>query len=262
MKLFAQHGFSDGLKTVEGLRKQLIDGVIFSPRDITPEKLRECASKFTESAPISERLFDPQYYATLSALDPLSRTGYLQEEYSCYFAPRRYDQLLRESEVIEDVSKVLECEAALPLTALIGPNIIIGRSFDSPEAAIAMNFVRATGVQGKKIAPEKRIYATLAVSGEALINTEELLRFLNQLIVLETPPDGFYVLVAAGNAEARTDLFNAEVIAGWMFLNHVLSVKGFLVINGFSDLLTPFLGAAGAEAGATGWWSNLRTFSA
>jgi hypothetical protein len=49
--------------------------------------------------------------------------------------------------VTEDVSKVLECEAALPLTALIGPNIIIGRSFDSPEAAIAMNFVRATGVQ-------------------------------------------------------------------------------------------------------------------
>ena len=68
MKLFAQHGFSDGLKTVEGLRKGLIDGVIFSPRDITPEKLRESASKFTESAPISERLFDPQYYATLSAL--------------------------------------------------------------------------------------------------------------------------------------------------------------------------------------------------
>ena len=98
MKLFAQHGFSDGLKTVEGLGKELIDGVIFSPRDITPEKLRECASKFTESAPISERLFDPQYYATLSALDPLSRTGYLKEEYSCYFAPRRYDQLLRESE--------------------------------------------------------------------------------------------------------------------------------------------------------------------
>jgi hypothetical protein len=80
VKLFAQHGFSDGLKTVEGLRKELIDGVIFSPRDITPEKLRESASKFTESAPISERLFDPQYYATLSALDPLSRTGYLQEE--------------------------------------------------------------------------------------------------------------------------------------------------------------------------------------
>jgi hypothetical protein len=261
VKLFAQHGFSDGLKTVEGLSKELIDGVIFSPRDIAPEKLRECASKFTESAPISERLFDPQYYATLNGVDPLSRTGYLEKEYSCYFAPRRYDQLLHDSQVIEDVIKVLECEVALPLTALIGPNIIIGRSFDSAEAAIAMNFVRATGAQGRKIAPEKRIYATLAISRDALINTEELLRFLNQLTALETPPDGFYVLVAAGNTEARADLFNAEVIAGWMFLNHALSVKGFLVINGFSDLLTPFLGAVGAEAGATGWWSNLRTFS-
>ena len=45
MKLFAQHGFSDGLKTVEGLGKELIDGVIFSPRDITPGKLRESASR-------------------------------------------------------------------------------------------------------------------------------------------------------------------------------------------------------------------------
>jgi hypothetical protein len=130
----------------------------------------------------------------------------LKKEYSCYFAPRRYDQLLHESQVIEDVSKVLECETTLPLTALIGPNIIIGRSFDSAEAAIAMNFVRATGAQGRKIAPEKRIYVTLAVSRDALINTEELLRFLNQLSVLETPPDGFYVLVAAGNTEARADL--------------------------------------------------------
>jgi hypothetical protein len=38
VKLFAQHGFSYGLKTVEGLRKELIDGVIFSSRDITARK--------------------------------------------------------------------------------------------------------------------------------------------------------------------------------------------------------------------------------
>jgi hypothetical protein len=33
------------------------------------------------------------------------------------------------------------------------------------------------------------------------------------------------------------------------------------VVDGYSDVLTPFLHAAGADAGATGWWSNLRTFS-
>lgn len=33
------------------------------------------------------------------------------------------------------------------------------------------------------------------------------------------------------------------------------------MINGYSDILTPFLGLAGGNAGATGWWSNLRIFS-
>ena len=140
VKLFAQHGFSDGLiKDRRRIKKRVNRrGHLQLTGHHGP---KSCVKAQVNS---QNQLFDPQYYATLSALDPLSRTGYLQEEYACYFAPRRYDQLLRESEVIEDVIKVLECEAALPLTALIGPNIIIGRSFDSPEATIAMNFVRAT----------------------------------------------------------------------------------------------------------------------
>ena len=46
-----------------------------------------------------------------------------------------------------------------------------------------------------------------------------------------------------------------------MLINQTLAVNGFEVVNGYSDLLSPFLGAAGAFAGASGWWSNLRTFS-
>ena len=46
-----------------------------------------------------------------------------------------------------------------------------------------------------------------------------------------------------------------------MFINYALTVNGFKVINGYSDMLTPFLGAAGGVAGALGWWSNLRSFS-
>src|ERR1035437_2251700 len=46
-----------------------------------------------------------------------------------------------------------------------------------------------------------------------------------------------------------------------MFINHKLAVNGFKVINGYSDILTPFLGVAGGTAGAFGWWSNLKVFS-
>jgi hypothetical protein len=46
-----------------------------------------------------------------------------------------------------------------------------------------------------------------------------------------------------------------------MLINYTLRVNGYEVINGYSDVLTPFLGVAGGAAGTTGWWSNLRTFS-
>jgi len=54
---------------------------------------------------------------------------------------------------------------------------------------------------------------------------------------------------------------DAGVIAGWMLLNYVLSQNGLRVVNGFTDILTPFLTSAGGSACATGWWSNLRLFS-
>jgi hypothetical protein len=155
----------------------------------------------------------------------------------------------------------LEFQLNLPFTSLIAPNIIISRSFDSAESAIAMEFIRNTGPEAQKVAPHKRVYATFAIARDALINTEELLRFLNDVTVLDNPPDGFYVLVATNNAEALVDVFNADVVAAWMLINHTLALNGFAIINGYSDVLTPFLGAAGGGVGATGWWSNLRTFS-
>jgi len=46
-----------------------------------------------------------------------------------------------------------------------------------------------------------------------------------------------------------------------MLLNYTLSLNGFKVINGYSDLISPLLVAVGAEGISTGWNSNLRNFS-
>jgi hypothetical protein len=40
-----------------------------------------------------------------------------------------------------------------------------------------------------------------------------------------------------------------------------MKINGFEVINGYSDLLSPLLGAVGGDYGCTGWWSNTRIFS-
>ena len=261
MKLYAQHGFGNGQKTMEGLRSSALGGVIFSPKDIRVAKLEETAAEVASEFPDAQRLLDPQFYATVLAVDPLCRVGNLDEDYAAYFQPRRRTQLLSEQRVIDDLRAVLSFQQQLSLTGLIAPNIVVPRSFDSAEAAIAMDFLRNTASVARELNARLPVYATLAVSRDALLDKDELLRFLNDVTVLDPAPNGFYVLISANSAEARSEVFNADVIAGWMLINHTLSLNGFEVINGYSDLLTPFLGLAGAAAGATGWWSNLRTFS-
>jgi hypothetical protein len=261
MKLYAQHGAQAGEKVEEGIRRSLIDGVIYSPRDISVENLQSKLRNLREQFPSSERLFDSQFYAAFFGEDSDARLGYLLEDYDAYFQPRRRRQLEREVQVREDLLAALRFQQELPVTALIAPNIVIPRSFNSIEGLIAKNFIRFTVREHATLKDPRPVYATLAVSRDAIRDKNELMEFLNEITVLDEPPQGFYILIAARNADARTDIYNADVIAGWMLINHTLKLNGFEVINGYSDIMTPFLGVAGGAAGSLGWWSNLRAFS-
>jgi len=267
MKLYAQHGHANGQKIAEGVANGYVDGVIFSPKDITLARLRETAAGLCGSGHAIDVLLDPQFYATIPAVDPAANLGNLQNETGDgrdypYFQPRRRSQLLSEKNLLSDLDATLGFQSGLDsLTGIISPNILVPRSFDSAEGAISMDFIRNTRPRYAGLKNRRPIYATLAIAREALLDKEEMLRFLNDLTVLDDRPDGFYVLIAVNSTEARSEVYHADVIAGWMYLNHVLKLNGYRVINGYSDILTPFLGAAGAEAGSTGWWSNLRAFS-
>ncbi len=262
MKLYAQHGHGDRSKTGEGLNLGLIDGVIYGPKDIAEGKLRATIEQIREKHKKADVLVDPQFYASVAAVDAASSLGNLGDDdgYS-YFHARRRSQLLSASTLRGDLDAVLGFQHDLRVTKVIAPNIVVPRSFDSAESAIAMDFISNTRSAWERVGDQRPVYATLAISRDALVQREELLRFLGDLTMLDNRPDGFYVLVAVNKAEARAELFHADVIAGWMLVNHVLKLNGYQIINGYSDILTPFLGAVGADAGATGWWSNLRAFS-
>lgn len=260
MKLFGQHGFGDGQKIMQGLERGAIDGVIFSPKDIGREKLRGCLDDLAEEKPEAERFFDPQFYATLVADSPNSRCGSLMIDYGAYFVPKRRAQLESEARVMTDIQNTLLFTRELNVSSVIAPGILIPRSFNSIEAVIAKNFIRSAPVVAQSISERRPLLATLAIGTEALRKHQELVEFLGELTLLENPPSGFYLLAATSSTDGRSEILNRDTIAGWLFLNHALSLNGFRVVNGYSDILTPFLGACGAAAGATGWWSNLRHF--
>ncbi len=260
MKLLAQHGHAEGEKVIEGIDKNLIDGVIFSPKDIRLENLPGKCAGILDAQPSAEVLFDPQIYAALFANDPGANLGWL-EDYEDYFNPLTRSRLEVEKNVLEVIRKTADFQKHLKLTGIISPNILISRSFDSREATISKTFIRLAKEVSEKLKIKLPVYSTLAVSREALTNPEELKEFLNDITILDSPPDGIYLLVAGRSTESRLEIFNADVISGWMLMNFSFAINGLKVINGYSDILTPFLGIVGGEMGASGWYSNLRMFS-
>ncbi|MBI5384465.1 MAG: hypothetical protein HZA90_07225 [Verrucomicrobia bacterium] len=178
-----------------------------------------------------------------------------------YFTACRRSQLESSTQIAERLKRVMEFQASLPLSGIIAPNIVVSRSFDSVEAVVAKNFIRQTRVIWDAIGDARPVYATLALSHQTLLDRAELESFLNDITLLDNPPNGFYLLIAASSSEARTEIFNADVVAAWMAFNYSLKLSGYTVINGYADRLAPFLGAAGGDVGCAGWFNTLRTFS-
>ena len=254
MEILAQHGFGNGQRIERGLNDGLIQGAIFGAKDITPSKLADFLATIAAEYPNSTRLFDPQFYAAMIAAKPGARLGSLMGEDSyTYFDTRRRRDLEREQQVIDDLESILQFQAGLPVTALIAPNIVIQRSFDSVEATVSKSFLRNAARIRNEVANGVPLYATLAVSSAALNDRIELQNFLQEITEIDEPPDGFYLLLEKPDTTIPATLTEPDVLSRWMLMNHTLKLNGFRVINGYTDVLAPYLGAAGADAVASGW---------
>jgi len=261
MKLYAQHGAMAGGKIQEGFDRSTLDGVIFSPRDISPDNLCEELQEFAKQQPLPDLLLDPQYYTSILDHSEPIRLGYLANDYPALHPVRRRVDLCKESVIKQDIQRSIEFQLTLPLTHITAPNIVISRSFDSRETGYSIDFMRIAEAVRKEMHVAKPLLVTLALSRDALLSRTAVLEFANELTGLSLDVSGFYVLVAATAAEARSQILHTDIVAGWMYLNYALASNKYVVVNGYSDVLTPFLGVAGGYAGATGWWSNLRAFS-
>lgn len=264
MKLLAQHGSQPSDKIARGLTKGFIDGTIFSPRYIKPEHLTEKIDELRNINAAAEIYLDPEFYATRQSGTPNSQLRYL-ENWSYFMARRRRD-LVNTNVVDEILRQTFAAVGEYNLTGIIAPNIYISRSFDSMEAGISINFIERAKEVYSQSSSEKPVFATLAVDRKAFSDSNNFKAFLNDLTAIKNPPAGFYVLIGGGLIDERSELLlqeivSPEVIGGWMFLNYVLSINGYNIINGYSDILSPLLAACGGFAGATGWWTNLRMFS-
>lgn len=265
MRLYAQHGHASADKMHIAIQKGMIDGAILSSRYLKPDSTKNLIDELRTVNPDIDILVDPEFYATRYLGTPNSQLRYLQEW--PHFVPRQRNELLVGTNAIDTtLERAYKTQMGLGCTALISPNIYVSSSFDSIEAAIAISFFSRTKTIAAEMGIVMPVYATVAVGRDALIDKREYITFLNAITSVEPAPDGVYVLVGAGPTDersgtVRSEIMVPEVIAGWMLMNYSLALNGLIVVNGYSDILTPMLGIAGGYAGATGWWSNLQVFS-
>ena len=213
MEILAQHGFGNGQRIERGLNEGLIGGAIFGAKDIAPSKLAETLATIADEHPSSVRLLDPQFYATMIAAKPGARLGSLVGEDSYpYFESRRRRDLEREQQVMDDLEGVLRFQAGLAVTALIAPNIVIQRSFDSVEATISKSFLRNAARVRNEVRKGVPLYATLAVSSAALNDRIELQNFLQEITEIDEPPDGFYILLEKPDSTIRITVDYSEAV--------------------------------------------------
>lgn len=266
MKLYAQQGSQTGSgdrnKILKGIELGVINGAIMSPKDYDANKIAETMNDMRQVSHLAECYFDPQYYATLVANEPEGRLGkLLEDDYQVYFGPRRRNILESEERLRLEIRNCLQFQANLPVTAAISPSIVVRRRFDSVEGLIARNFARFARREWMNLNERRPLFVTLAMDAEALQDRRDLEEFVQELTILDERPDGFYLLVNNPTSEIAPELIDPRTLAGWMFINQALHVNGFRVINGYSDVLTPLLCAAGGEAGATGWFNSQKVFS-
>lgn len=259
MNIFAQDGFGPADKLQRGLTEGLLAGAILSPRYARPERMRERIVELRNQA--SFLALDPEFYAAAFIAHPTPNLGTL-EEWQYFRCPRRRD-LISGAAIPELIEDALRKQVEIGLEHLIAPNVYIQKA-DSIDSAVALNFLNNTQSVSQRIGSYP-VYGTLALHRDVFLDSEAFRDILDSLTGLSNPPEGYYVIIGSDEQHnsgkyVRSDLFHSSVIAGLMYINYILSLNGFRVINGYSFLLAPLLAICGASAIASGWSSGLRKF--
>ena len=260
MKLYAQMGWGNGNKVCEGLKERYIDGVIISPKDQNKSAIMSLIGEIRAQPDYDHEnidiLVDPQFYTSLYATNENIKLGKITDwDFFKAFSKR---ELTKEKVTDNILYNFYQEIAEFGVTSIITPTVYISSSLDSKEAVAAYNFLSAAKRIALENGEKRPIIASICINREALLNPREFEEFINEITVLDNPPDGFYLIIGGRD---YSDLFHSDVIANWMMINYSLALNDFKVINGYSDLITPLLGIVGGYAGASGWWSNTRSFS-
>jgi len=254
MKLYAQHGFGKGDKIDRGFEDELLDGVIIGPNNERPDSLSACVERYSQLDSNPDIMIDPQLYVSLvsNAKEgnlPLYDQYYVSDLTLRDFTPRR---------IAEIVENTLDFQSRFPVTHLISPTILL-ESFTNRSAQIAHFLAQESVEYHDSLDDAPLLLLSYVFHENALGSHEQVTEFLDTVSLYTA--SGFYLVVIKPTGAQYHQMFPPERMAEWLLMIYSLSVRNrFQVVCGYTDFLSYPAAAAGATAGATGWFNTLRQF--
>ena len=263
MSILAQHGFGDGNpgRIEAGLRAEVIDGCILSPKDLSLASLQSKIVGIREINQSAKILFDPQYYASILGNIDNIRLGSLISDYTDYFGPKHYKDLRREKNIRSEIEKVVRFQQRIGLSEIVFPGIMIQDGLKSESASIVKSFLEIGDEVAKDLNLSQQSWLTLALGESCFRDLKALQDLVDEITGMWLQSQGIYLLVETSNLDGNSPWCNSSVLSGQMYLVYALSLAGFKVTCGYSGLSAPYLAAAGASNVAFGWFETLRFFS-
>lgn len=263
MPILAQHGFGDGNpgRIEAGLRADVIEGCILSPKDLSLASLQSKIAGIREIKQSAKIFFDPQYYASILGNIDGARLGNLISDYTDYFGAKHYKDLRRERNIQSEVKKVIQFQQRININEIILPGIMIQDGLKSESASIAKSFIEISDeiAAGQNISQQSWI--TLALGESCFRDLKSLQDLVDEITGMWLQSQGIYLLIETSNLNGSSPWCNSSVLSGQMYLVYALNLAGFKVTCGYSGLPAPYLAAAGASNIAFGWFETLRFFS-
>ncbi|WP_060679464.1 hypothetical protein [Virgibacillus halodenitrificans] len=253
MKLYAQQGYGKGDKIHTGFDREFLDGVLLSPRDEKPAKMRSFIKEIQTEYPNAELLFDPQFYYSLYI------DGTSKNLNNCSYYPGNIKlSSLRSFRKLHDfVFQSLEYQQKLGLGTLVSPNILVP-NFSDRQAQIALSLAEESAIIAED--KGKALYVSLVFSESALNETRNVNDFLNELSTLDVT--GYYITIDRKSSDYNQDFESETTLVNLLtFIYSLSEINEYKVIMGYSDIIGLLYVAVGASGFGTGWFNSSRKFT-
>src|SRR5690606_19019078 len=254
--IYAQHGPAWKPKLDRLLLKQLIDGIIWDPREERVERINEIRST-DESYSSVENLVDLKVYYKQFPSSITKRLSELE-----YFPENNIDRtFLRHTENLETlVEKSIDFQLEFNVDMIMAPSFYL-YSFNDRIVDKLLDTWELFHEHLEEIGIDRRKYVSIIFNETALENKSYIADFLDDFSDIAQIFDGIYITVDRENNNNHRHDFNPNRLNGMLQLIYDLTNLGLKVVIGYSGMESILYFAVGADAIGTGWFYSLRNFN-